>query len=106
MVPYHKPIPEKKTDSGTTGLLGAWVQAEKMIQVALLLPCAAFIGWAAGYGLDRWLHQKWMAMAGAVFGVVAGLIGAVKMAIALASRPGEDGTDEVGDGKGGAGTPS
>lgn len=62
-------------------MFGAWVQAEKMMQIVLLLPSAAFIGWLAGYGLDRWLHQKWMATAGAIFGIFAGLVGAVRMAI-------------------------
>jgi ATP synthase protein I len=83
LVPYHNPIPEKpgaeKSDrSGMSGMLGAWVQAEKMMQIALLLPCAAFIGWLAGYGLDRWLHQSWMRMAGILFGIIAGLVGAIR----------------------------
>jgi ATP synthase protein I len=64
-----------------SGMIGAWVQAEKLMQIALLLPSAAFIGWLAGYGLDRWLHQKWIGTAGAFFGIVAGLVGAVRMAI-------------------------
>jgi ATP synthase protein I len=84
MVSYHNPIPEKKQDrSGMSGMLGAWVQAEKVMQVALLLPSAAFIGWLAGYGLDRWLHQTWIAMAGIMFGIVAGLVGAIRMAMAF-----------------------
>jgi ATP synthase protein I len=82
VVPYHNPIPEKKQTSGMSGMLGAWVQAEKMVQVALLLPCAAFIGWIMGYGLDRWLHATWVAMAGVVFGIIAGLVGAIRMAMA------------------------
>ena len=65
-----------------SGMFGAWVQAEKMMQIVLLLPSAAFIGWLAGYGLDRWLHQTWIAMAGIIFGIVAGLVGAIRMAIA------------------------
>jgi ATP synthase protein I len=80
VVPYHNPIPEKK-QTGMGGLVGAWVQAEKMMQIVLLLPSAAFIGWLAGYGLDRWLHQKWISIAGVIFGIVAGLVGAVRMAL-------------------------
>ena len=68
-------------------MLTAWIQAEKMLQVAMMLPSAAFIGWVAGYGLDRWLHQTWMATAGVVFGIVAGLVGAVRMAIVFAADP-------------------
>jgi len=64
-----------------SGMLGAWVQAEKMLQIALMLPSAAFIGWLAGYGLDRWLHQNWMGTAGAIFGVIAGLVSVVRLAM-------------------------
>lgn len=80
-----------------SGMLGAWVQAEKLMQIILLLPSAAFIGWIAGYGLDHWLHQKWMAMAGIVFGIVAGLVGAVRMAMFYGSNSksgSEDGNDD------------
>ncbi len=105
MMPYHNPIPEKKSQSGMSGMLGAWVQAEKMIQIVLLLPSAAFIGWLAGYGLDRWLHQTWIAMAGIVFGIVAGLVGAVRMAMFYGadSKSGNaDGSGNGGDGGGDA----
>jgi len=108
MVPYHRPIPERKprgkdgagepTNSGIGGgIMSAWVQAEKMIQIAMMLPCAGFIGWLAGYGLDRWLHQTWIGMAGAVFGIVAGLIGAVRMAMVYANDPAMDKLDENGN---------
>jgi ATP synthase protein I len=106
MVPYHNPIPEKKQSSGSSGgtgmsgMFGAWVQAEKMMQIVLLLPSAAFIGWLAGYGLDRWLHQSWIAMAGIMFGIVAGLVGAIRMAIAYgaASGPADQNDNRSGDG--------
>jgi F0F1-type ATP synthase assembly protein I len=101
MVPYHNPIPEKKQDrSGMSGMFGAWVQAEKMMQIVLLLPSAAFIGWLAGYGLDSWLHQSWIAMAGILFGIVAGLVGAIRMAIAYgaASGPTDQNDDRSGNG--------
>jgi ATP synthase protein I len=99
LVPYHNPIPEKKQPGGMTGLVGAWVQAEKMVQIVLLLPSAAFIGWLAGYGLDRWLHQTWIAMAGIVFGIFAGLFGAVRMAMFYGGDSGggkRDGNGNVG----------
>jgi ATP synthase protein I len=80
-VPYHNPIPGRKDHSVGSGLIGAWVQAEKLMQIALLLPSAGFIGWLAGYGLDRWLHQKWIGIAGAIFGIIAGLVAAVRMAM-------------------------
>ncbi|MGB7265247.1 MAG: AtpZ/AtpI family protein [Terracidiphilus sp.] len=96
MVPFQPPNPQKKPQSGMSGMLGAWVQAEKMIQVALMLPCAAFIGWAAGVGLDHLLHQTWIAMAGVVLGIVSGLVGAVRMAMVYG--PGSDSGSEKQDG--------
>ena len=64
-----------------SGMIGAWVQAEKLMQIVLVLPSAGFIGWLAGYGLGRWLHQTWMGVAGAIFGIIAGLVGVVRMAM-------------------------
>lgn len=103
LVPYHNPIPEKKQrgkDAGTLptqkgqgglaggpGIIGAWVQAEKMMQIVLLLPCAAFIGWLLGYWLDHILHQSWIAMIGIVVGIISGLVGAVRMAMVYGAGP-------------------
>ncbi len=113
-MPYHNPIPEKKPrpgassperqgPGGMSGMMGAWVQAEKLVQIALMLPSAAFIGWLAGYGLDRWLHQSWIAMAGVLFGIIAGLVGAIRMAIAYGSKDGTgDGNGNPPGGSGGA----
>jgi ATP synthase protein I len=110
VVPYHRPIPEKKSQPGSSGIIGAWVQAEKMIQIVLLLPSAAFIGWLAGYGLDRWLHQSWIAMAGVVLGIISGLVGAIRMAIFYSGGSnagnGEGDGDGNGNGPGRSGTPS
>lgn len=50
------------------------VQAEKMMQIAFILPAAVVAGWLIGAGLDRWLHQHWIYLAGIVIGAVAGFI--------------------------------
>ena len=106
MVAYHRPIPERRQRGGAggsakgglgDGLLNAWVQAEKMIQIALMLPSAAFIGWLAGYGLDRWLHQTWITTAGIVFGIVAGLVGAIRMAMFYGADPALNRPDKNGN---------
>lgn len=109
MVPYHLPIPERKqrgkaedASAGDPaqggvggGLIGAWVQAEKMIQITLVLPCAAFIGWLPGAWLDRHFHQSWMAIAGVVFGIIAGLVAAIRMAVVYANDPAMDKLDKL-----------
>jgi F0F1-type ATP synthase assembly protein I len=56
------------------GALSALVEAEKLIQLALLIPCATVVGWLAGVGLDRWLHQQWIYVVGLLFGAAAGFL--------------------------------
>jgi F0F1-type ATP synthase assembly protein I len=85
-------------------MMSAWIQAEKLMQIVMMLPSAGFIGWLAGYGLDRWLHQTWIGMAGAIFGIIAGLVAAVRMAIAYGAdspseKPDENGNRAETDGK-------
>jgi ATP synthase protein I len=87
MVPSHRPIPESKQPGKTDGLFSAWVQAEKMMQIALVLPCATFIGWLAGVWLDRHFHQSWIALVGIVFGGASGLIYVVRLALAASKDP-------------------
>lgn len=76
---YNSPNPNRKPDSGG---LQSLVKAEKLVQIALVLPSAVFIGWLAGVGLDRWLHQDWIYIAGLIFGSIAGLFEAVRQALA------------------------
>jgi len=111
-VPYHNPIPDKEQDrpgqargpaTGAGGLFSSWVQAEKLLQIAMMLPSAGFIGWLAGYGLDRWLHQTWMGTAGAIFGILAGLVAVVRIAVSSDSKSrSQDGNGNRPDGRGGA----
>lgn len=65
----NKP-PEKKDDGGMDTVL----RIEKLTQIAVILPCAVFIGWVLGLLLDKWLHQHWIYIAGIIFGSVAGFV--------------------------------
>lgn len=101
------PPQQAKDESGvSSSILGAWVQAEKMMQIALMLPSAAFIGWLIGYGLDRWLHQTWIAMIGIVMGILSGLVGAIRMAMVHMADPKSDGKNGDGAESGSSGNPS
>ena len=73
-MPYHRPIPGAKQTGKPVGIIGAWIQAEKLMQIALMLPCSVFIGWLAGAWLDHRLHQSWIAIAGLVFGGISGMV--------------------------------
>jgi F0F1-type ATP synthase assembly protein I len=79
--PIPNPRPQPQQPRSSNGI-AALVQAEKMVQVAILLPSSAFIGWLIGAWADIHLHQKWMAIAGIVLGGVSGLVYVIRMAIA------------------------
>jgi F0F1-type ATP synthase assembly protein I len=81
-MPFNRPIPESKPRAKPGGALASLIEAEKMMQIAFLLPAAAFVGWLAGAGLDKLLHQSWIAIFGILFGGVAGLVYVVRMAMA------------------------
>ena len=98
---FNRPIPDSQPRGKAAGIVDAIVQAEKMIQVAFVLPCAAVIGWFAGWWLDKHLHQTWIALLGIVFGGVAGLVYVVRMALAADKSVGNGGAGK-GSGPGGA----
>jgi ATP synthase protein I len=84
-MPFNNPIPDNrrpdqrpKRDSGGLATL---VQAEKLMQIAILLPSAAFIGWLGGTWLDKQLHQEWISLAGMTFGGIAGLVYVVRLVL-------------------------
>jgi ATP synthase protein I len=99
-MPFNRPIPDRKADSGDSGSGGSGgiqtlIQAEKLTQIAVLLPSAALVGWLAGAWLDSKLHQSWIGLAGIVFGGISGLIYVVRLVIASG-----DGSGKGGDGSG------
>lgn len=77
-MPEQNPNPDgKKHSEGLQTLVGI----ERLTQIAFVLPCAVLIGWGAGALLDKWLHQDWIYIVGLIFGAVAGLAEAVRMAL-------------------------
>jgi ATP synthase protein I len=108
-MPYNRPIPDPKPGSKQggkdPGLFSAWIQAEKLMQIALVLPCAAFIGWLIGAWLDHRLHQSWIAVAGIVFGGISGMVYSIRVALAANKDPKmqDDNSSGAGKGSGGSG---
>jgi ATP synthase protein I len=80
-MPFHNPIPDRKQEKEGSGGIQTLVQAEKLTQIAVLLPSAAFIGWLAGAWLDSKLHQGWIGLAGVMLGGIAGLVYVVRLVI-------------------------
>ena len=90
-MPFNNPIPEHRRPRKDSGGLATLVQAEKLMQIAILLPSAAFIGWLGGAGLDKHLHQAWIGILGIVLGGISGLVYVVRLVLATGtshSKPG------------------
>jgi F0F1-type ATP synthase assembly protein I len=64
-----------------SGGLQTLIQAERLTQIAFVLPAAVLIGWGAGALLDKWLHQHWIYIVGLILGAVAGMVEAVRQAL-------------------------
>ena len=50
----------------------ATVSAARYISIASLLPATTFVGYAIGYGLDRWLGTRYLEIVFLILGIVAG----------------------------------
>jgi ATP synthase protein I len=99
---FNRPIPESKQPAKDSGGVQTLVQAEKMMQIALLLPSAAFVGWLAGAWLDGKLHQSWIGLTGIVFGGVSGLVYVVRL-VMVSGGSASAGSKSESDGSGTAG---
>jgi F0F1-type ATP synthase assembly protein I len=98
-MPFHRPIPESKPPEKDSSGLRGYIEAEKLMQVAFILPSAVVIGWGIGWWADSHLHQHWIAIAGIVFGSVAGLYYVIQQAVATEKNsrkqdPIQNGTDQ------------
>ena len=72
------PNPDGKKRNET---LDTVVKAERLMQIAIVLPAAVLIGWGMGALLDKWLHQDWIYIVGVVLGAVAGMVEAIRQAL-------------------------
>jgi ATP synthase protein I len=84
-MPFNNPIPEDRSKPNArragSGGLSSLVQAEKLMQIAFVLPCAMVIGWGAGWCIDHFLHVHWATFAGLIFGIIAGMVTVIRMAM-------------------------
>jgi F0F1-type ATP synthase assembly protein I len=70
------------------------IKADHMLQIAFILPAAAFVGWIAGALLDLWLHQHWIFIAGIMLGIAAGFLQIFRMLHELDRVPGSRPKDQ------------
>ena len=73
------PTPDKPQNDRKTALREL-LQAETMMQIALVLPLSCIVGWALGDFLDHKLHQSWIGIAGLAVGIAAGFVQVIRMA--------------------------
>ncbi len=57
------------------------VQAEKVMQIAFVLPCAMLLGWGLGWCVDHFLHVGWATFVGLVLGLIAGMVSVIRTAV-------------------------
>ena len=80
-MPFHRPLPNSDSRSKMSSGVEAVVEAEKLLQIALVLPCAAVVGWIIGAWADKHFHQTWIAIVGIVFGAISGLVFVIRTAL-------------------------
>jgi ATP synthase protein I len=78
----NRPIPESNKPPGGSGGMHSLVEAEKLMQIAFLLPSAVLVGWGIGALANSHWHQKWMVAVGLILGCVAGLMSVIRVAFA------------------------
>jgi F0F1-type ATP synthase assembly protein I len=104
-MPFHRAIPEQKPPSKAASGFGALVEAEKLMQIAFVLPSAVVIGWLGGALADHLLHTKWIMIAGIGLGCVSGLYYVIQSAFAAEKASRKEDAPQNGPGKGTTGTP-
>jgi F0F1-type ATP synthase assembly protein I len=97
-MPFHRPIPNAKSRFKISTGVETLVEAEKLMQIAFLLPSATFIGWLLGAWADSRLHQSWIEIVGIIFGATSGLVYVIRMA--LTAEKSTRSSDETDDGTG------
>ena len=87
-MPYQNPPSRQagKPQRGSEALRGL-AQAESLMQIALVLPCALVIGWGAGWWIDHHFHTHWATLPGLILGLISGMVSVVRMALAAGSQP-------------------
>lgn len=67
-------MPAAPDDKAPDSKRSFWLQFARYSQLAFIFPAALVVGWLLGAVLDRWLHTKWLYLAGILFGIAAGFL--------------------------------
>jgi ATP synthase protein I len=83
----NPPNPQDSSGKRDDGGMESLLQAEKLTQIAVVIPAALAVGWILGALLDHWLHTHWIYIAGLIFGSAMGLAEVVRMALSAGNPP-------------------
>jgi F0F1-type ATP synthase assembly protein I len=64
------------------GAMHGMVQAESMVQLALVIPIGCCLGWFGGAALDKHFGTSWIAIVGFLLGATGGFIQIIRFATA------------------------
>jgi len=56
------------------------IEAEKLFQIAVLLPATTVVGWFVGHWLDGRMSQHWIGVTGMLTGGVLGMFYVIRIA--------------------------
>jgi len=87
-MPYNNPPPNPDSGRKQSAGLASLVQAEKLTQIAFILPCAMLVGWGGGWWVDHHFGSHWATIAGLVLGLTAGMVSVVRLALGAGNPPG------------------
>jgi uncharacterized membrane protein YfcA len=99
-MPFHRDLPESKPPEKSSGALRGYVEAEKLMNLAFVLPAAVAICGGAGWWVGNRLHQHWIFIVGIVFGCISGLFYVIQQAIATEKKSRKEDPIRNGSGKG------
>jgi F0F1-type ATP synthase assembly protein I len=57
-----------------------WVEAEKLVQIGVMLPLALVIGYFVGAWLDGKFGTTWIKIVGILLGIAAGFVQLIRLA--------------------------
>jgi uncharacterized membrane protein YfcA len=97
---FNRFNPPSKPRNGFSNGLGSLIEAEKLMQIAFVMPAAVLIGWVGGWWIGNLLHQKWIEVVGVVLGCASGLYYVIQMAVLAEKKTSGGDEDQNGPGKG------
>jgi len=99
-MPFHRDLPESRPTEKSMGALRGYVEAEKLLNIAAVMPAAVPSAGAPGWWVGNRLHQHWIFIVGIVFGCISGLFYVIQQAIAAEKISRKEDPVQNGSGEG------